>query len=327
METFTIYKEELQSLIDESIKRIKSWRYYTNFQGYVDEYPDHTFGFCRFSPKETGLDVTILVDDSATYYLDNHPLFIYFYNNLTEEKYDELVPIAVHQFCPFILDSNAKINIPKDSLDRIFHFIKTNYFFIKEYSSGRIDYDAFKLLAIKRYHSGVYDPFININDIKEDGLQLSKHEYNSIIEDLKRCDDKKLTIKFSVIGSYIIIAPDLKNRYGKLFTKLLSSIKPFKSRDGKYIFTHILSLYGNEKECANIIYSVIDYVAMKLKVKTTFIDTDSIESLYIYCKQNNFLPRYKNRNGQKHYYVWKVKDLYRIKLLFNQTKKSSYGRK
>ena len=232
-----IYKEELQSLIDESIKRIKSWRYYTNFQGYVDEYPDHTFGFCRFSPKETGLDVTILIDDSATYYLDNHPLFIYFCNNLTEEKYDDIVPIAVHQFCPFILDSNAKINIPKDSLDRIFHFIKANYFFIKEYSSERIDYDAFKILAIKRYCSGIYDSFININDIKEDGLRLSKYEYNNIIEDLKRRDDKKLTIKFSVIGSYIIIAPDLKNRYGKLFIKLLSSIKPFKSRDGKYIFT------------------------------------------------------------------------------------------
>ena len=142
MKKILISNEGFQTLIEESIKRIKTWKYANRFKDFMKDYPDNTFEFCFFSPEETGLDVEILLDESSNYYHDKHPLWLYFRNgyNLNEN----LIPVIIHRYKPFILDENSKIKISNKSLNEIYDFIKEYYFPIVEYGNGNITYDDFK---------------------------------------------------------------------------------------------------------------------------------------------------------------------------------------
>lgn len=142
MKKIVISDEGFQILIEESIKRIKTWKYSNRFQDFMKDYPDNTFEFCFFFPKETGLDVEILLDESSNYYHDNHPLWMYFRNGNSINE--ELVPVVIHRYKPFILDENYKIKISKKSLNKIYDFIKEYYFPIVDYGDGVITYDEFK---------------------------------------------------------------------------------------------------------------------------------------------------------------------------------------
>ena len=147
---FQINEEQLKYLIETDIRRIKSWKYYNNFQKFSKKYPDHTYEFNWFNPKETGLNNEILLDECANYIHDKHPLFIYFRNG--KSLSENLIPVAVHRYKPFLLDNKIRLKISENSLHKIFSFIKNNYYAIVEYANGRIGYEdalnCFKMQAL-----------------------------------------------------------------------------------------------------------------------------------------------------------------------------------
>lgn len=147
---FQINEEQLKYLIEADIRRIKSWKYYNNFQKFSKKYPDHTYEFNWFNPKETGLNNEILLDECANYIHDKHPLFIYFRNG--KSLSENLIPVAVHRYKPFLLDNKIRLKISENSLHKIFSFIKNNYYAIVEYANGRIGYEdalnCFKMQAL-----------------------------------------------------------------------------------------------------------------------------------------------------------------------------------
>ena len=147
---FKINEEQLKYLIEADIRRIKSWKYYNNFQKFSKKYPDHTYEFNWFNPKETGLNNEILLDECANYIHDKHPLFIYFRNG--KSLSENLIPVAVHRYKPFLLDNKIRLKISENSLHKIFSFIKNNYYAIVEYANGRIGYEdalnCFKMQAL-----------------------------------------------------------------------------------------------------------------------------------------------------------------------------------
>lgn len=103
---YKITEEQLRHLITIDVNKIKSWKYYGNFNGFIEKYPDHTYEFNWFTSEETDLDNEILLDECANYIHDRHPLFMYVRNG--EKLSENLIPIAVHRYKPFILDKKNK---------------------------------------------------------------------------------------------------------------------------------------------------------------------------------------------------------------------------
>ena len=139
---------KFKRLIEENINRIKKWKYYNNFDGFREEYPDHTFEFCWHCGNKFVLNTYLLIDETANYVHDNHPLFLY--AEITENNNYILVPITIHKFQPFILDEKYKNYITNENFKSISKFITTNYRLLVEYSSGRIDYNEFEYYVKKR---------------------------------------------------------------------------------------------------------------------------------------------------------------------------------
>lgn len=49
--TFIISEEQLNYLIEWNISSIKEWRYYNNFAGFEEEYPDIHLGLVGFQKR------------------------------------------------------------------------------------------------------------------------------------------------------------------------------------------------------------------------------------------------------------------------------------
>lgn len=140
-EKILINKDQLELLINESINRIKLWKNDNGYKKFCKKYPDHTFLYCRYLPEETGLDVDILLNEGNNYCEGDQPLWLYFDNNLPRKEHYDLIPVAIHRFRPFILDGSDRVKIPNKSLDKIYKFIRENYYAIVNYSNRNINYD------------------------------------------------------------------------------------------------------------------------------------------------------------------------------------------
>lgn len=239
----------LDKLIESSICQIKSWEIIYGYTKFCKEFPDHTFTFYRYGPKETGLDVDILLDEGYNYDGDFHPMWLYFDNNLPRVRYDDLIPVAIHRFKPFILSRENKVKIPKESVEKIFDFIKVNYYDLVEYANGNIDYDEM-LESMKQPHPYI----ITENDIK---TLLPKDE-NVVPINLDRLVN--------------VISASCKNtKNGLRLIELLSKTYPFKYEDKKdYVIANVLSFNGTVEEKLASIKGIIVNAAKQLGLIVEF---------------------------------------------------------
>lgn len=147
---------QFNHLIEESVKKLSNWKYKDNFNDYLIEYYDDTFEFNRFPTYMTGLPVDILLDENANYIHCKHPLWVYVPNGYINEE-EQLLPVLAHRYKPCILDSNAKLNIPIKVLNRVYEFIKENYYTIVEYANARITYKDVEnhLISISSLNEGI----------------------------------------------------------------------------------------------------------------------------------------------------------------------------
>lgn len=146
--TFIISEEQLNYLIEWNISSIKEWRYYNNFAGFEEEYPDHSFGFGWLSKEITGLPVHIILDESGNYVHNKHPMFLYAV--VENNGNDVYVPILVHKFRPILLDEKYSRIIGEQTLEKVQRFIRAHYHTISEYTNGRVEYRQLKASATRK---------------------------------------------------------------------------------------------------------------------------------------------------------------------------------
>ena len=119
--------KQFQWLIDESVEKLRNWKYYNDFDRYLAKYNDDTFEFNCFPAYRTCLPVDIILDECANYAHYDHPLWVYVRNGV-KNGVKQLLPISVHRYQPCILDSKAEVTLSKSTLDRIYEFIKFHYY-------------------------------------------------------------------------------------------------------------------------------------------------------------------------------------------------------
>lgn len=272
---FKINEEQLKYLIEADIRRIKSWKYYNNFQKFSKKYPDHTYEFNWFNPKETGLNNEILLDECANYIHDKHPLFIYFRNG--KSLSENLIPVAVHRYKPFLLDNKIRLKISENSLHKIFSFIKNNYYAIVEYANGRIGYeDALNCFKMQALNEQMLVEMPIFNDYE---LHLL---YNDDISTIIPQDENTINIECSVLKDRIyFIGEDVKN--AKLFIEKITKIMPFHKYSEQTAYIDVLRTNGDGYELAqyikNILYKIAKEMKLKLNLVNTHILADAINNI------------------------------------------------
>lgn len=138
-------EEELQNIINADVKKIKSWKYYNNFaefnKPFVKEYGSYAALFESFNKYEVGLDVNIYLDGNTNYIYRSHPMMLFIENRYASKGTCDYIPIAIHPYQPFILDENIELKVSDESIERVFGFIRENYYVLFEHANARTDFD------------------------------------------------------------------------------------------------------------------------------------------------------------------------------------------
>lgn len=111
---------------------------------------DEMFGYSSISPKDSGLNCYIFLDDSNSYKKYKHPLYVIFNNS--SGKSDELIPISIEPTIN-IVNSNFKLNLSQLELNKIYKFIKTNKDLILKLANEEIDIFDFTELMVTQENS------------------------------------------------------------------------------------------------------------------------------------------------------------------------------
>lgn len=136
---FKVSDKQLQCIIDESVARIKSWKYYNHFDLFEKREPDFWEPFCWFTPSETGLKWTIFLEEYCGYIYDKRPLMVFLRKE--HDTLSKAVPIAVHPFKPFLLDESRRpAEYTDEDLEKVYMFIRKYYHVIVEYANKRYSY-------------------------------------------------------------------------------------------------------------------------------------------------------------------------------------------
>lgn len=258
-------------MIEWNISSIKEWRYYNNFAGFEEEYPDHSFGFGWLSKEITGLPVHIILDESGDYVRSKHPMFLYVVVESSDN--DVYIPILVHRFKPILLDEKYSRNIDGKTFEKVQHFIRTHYHIISEYANGRVEYGQLKASTMRK----------NINE----GLLTEMPKFMTYIdiESLVQDDNKIVNVDFSSIGYRLLFNVDDKE-ISRKFIKELSKHALFDYVDEVTVQLNDFKLIGDPYTKSEIIKNAFYGVGKKLMVKINFMESTKLERTIEYIDNN-----------------------------------------
>jgi len=139
--------------IDKIIKDIASRSYkgnpwYEDFQKYFSEHEDNLIMYLIADTKLTGLPVNVYLDESGSYKILKHPLWIYFVNGD-----GKCLPLTVSDN-PDIPVKDYEIFITYDELISLKSFVVTHKNSIKQFADGNLD--SFEMADILRYSKQNY---------------------------------------------------------------------------------------------------------------------------------------------------------------------------
>lgn len=286
-------EKQFEFLIEESINQIKTWEYYSDFREFIRKNPKHINEFCAFSQKYSGIGVDLFFDKEANFLHSNHPLFMYFRNgNGVNER---LIPVAIHQYKPFILDENAIIKISNDTLQSIYDFIKENYYTIIEFAKGRISQDEFYINTMKKVlkeslltEMPTYDSKVtNLRTkIWIDNERPKQHAHRIKFQDTE--DNNTRNWASMTIDKYDPQYFNLdKNTFLK--TKDIEAIKDFVKTNYEML---LAAAQGKIKDSDDIKNSIIKYNPIDSKL----YPNDNTVQLEFFPRDNNLYLLVKNNN-------------------------------
>lgn len=113
------------------------WKHFYDYESYISENEDDTFGFLKLYPGETGLNISVYADDSGSYLKHNHPLWLYFENS-KDGTFNKRLPISI-SYNPQLLVPENLVEISNHDLYMVENFIRCNYGLLNEYGNGNID--------------------------------------------------------------------------------------------------------------------------------------------------------------------------------------------
>jgi len=142
MENIELKRYIEKEVIEELTSRGLLWEFYDKFDKYKKRNDDEMFEFHGLDKESTGLPVNVFVDDSGSYKMRNHPLWIYFQNDYAEHWANkEYLPISVSR-SPKLL-TNKKLKISRSDLQKVFEFIKINKLILKKLADHKMSQDDF----------------------------------------------------------------------------------------------------------------------------------------------------------------------------------------
>lgn len=109
-----------------------------SFRTFFEKSEDDLLCFFIISSDLTGLPVDLFFDDSKSYEMWNHQLWIYFRNSYDKSSRNFL-PMNVSEINPIIPIESYKLNITQNDLHAIQYFIKLHYEIIKRFANTEID--------------------------------------------------------------------------------------------------------------------------------------------------------------------------------------------
>lgn len=107
--------------------------------------PDNLIEYCRLRPSDTGLGVSVFLDDGGAYQRNKHSLLVYmlnYYGNVAN-----VLPIEVETNTNAIPATNIGISL--DDYQKVLEFISKNKDLIKQLADGQIGHLDF-LRSIQR---------------------------------------------------------------------------------------------------------------------------------------------------------------------------------